>query len=97
MAEIKIRHGGRHFICQNGTNLLDALLEAGVFVDNPCNGKGICGKCKVKVLSEGLTPMTASEERLLKPEEISEGVRLGLHGGSDGGCGNRTAKKGTET
>ncbi len=76
MAEIKIRHGGRHFICQNGTNLLDALLEAGVFVDNPCNGKGICGKCKVKVLSEGLTPMTASEERLLKPEEISEGVRL---------------------
>ena len=26
-----------------GVDLLDTLLEEGVFVDNPCNGKGICG------------------------------------------------------
>ena len=32
-----------------GGDLLDTLLEEGFFVDNPCNGKGICGKCKVKV------------------------------------------------
>lgn len=76
MAEIMIRQAGKSFACQNGANLLDALLETGIFVDNPCNGKGICGKCKVKVLSEGVSPMTASEERLLKPEEISAGVRL---------------------
>ncbi|MXP77725.1 DUF4445 domain-containing protein [Lachnospiraceae bacterium WCA-9-b2] len=76
MAKIKIRQTGREIQCQDGTNLLDALLEAGIFVDNPCNGKGICGKCKVKVLSEGVSEMAASKERLLKPEEIEAGVRL---------------------
>ena len=94
MAEIKIRHGGRHFICQNGTNLLDALLEAGVFVDNPCNGKGICGKCKVKVLSD---PNDGFGGAAIKAGRDFRRSPSGLHGGSDGGCGNRTAKKGTET
>ena len=32
--------------CENGANLLQALLDAGIFVDNACSGKGICGKCK---------------------------------------------------
>ena len=55
---------------------MEVLQGAGVFVDNPCNGKGICGKCKVRVLSGGVSAMTASEERLLKPEEIQRGIRL---------------------
>ena len=32
-------------------NLLEKLRKEGRFVENPCNGKGICGKCKVKILS----------------------------------------------
>ncbi len=76
MAEIKVRQSGRRIACQKGENLLEALLRAGVFVDNPCNGKGICGKCKVRVCAGGASELTASEERLLKPEEAAEGVRL---------------------
>ena len=57
-------------------NLLDVLLEQGVFVDNPCNGKGICGKCKVKVLSGNISPMTLAERKWLKEEEIEAGIRL---------------------
>ncbi len=76
MAKIKIGDTGRDIECQEGTNLLEALVGAGVFVDNPCNGKGICGKCKIRVLSGGVSEMTASEERLLKPEEIESGIRL---------------------
>ncbi|MEZ3486493.1 MAG: ASKHA domain-containing protein [Lachnospiraceae bacterium] len=76
MAEIRIKQTGRKITCQTGENLLEALSGAGVFVDNPCNGKGICGKCKVRICGGGVSDMTVSEERLLKPEEIKKGIRL---------------------
>lgn len=34
-----------------GELLLDAALEAGVFIPAACGGSGACGQCKVKVLS----------------------------------------------
>ena len=73
MAEIRIKQTKRVIECREGENLLEVLLGAGVFVDNPCNGKGICGKCKVRVCSGKVSGMTPSEERLLKPEETAEG------------------------
>ena len=76
MAEIRIKQTKRVIECREGENLLEVLLGAGVFVDNPCNGKGICGKCKVRVCSGKVSGMTPSEERLLKPEETAEGIRL---------------------
>lgn len=59
-----------------GENLLEYLLAQGAFVDNPCSGKGLCGKCKVKVVSGEVSKMTSTEKTLLKPEEIEEGIRL---------------------
>ncbi|MEG0227349.1 MAG: ASKHA domain-containing protein [Lachnospiraceae bacterium] len=53
MATVTIRQTGKQIVCHTGANLLKVLLDGGVFVDNPCNGTGICGKCKVKVLSGG--------------------------------------------
>jgi len=35
----------------HGALLLDAALEAGVFIRAACGGSGACGQCKVKVLS----------------------------------------------
>ena len=57
-------------------NLLEVLLERGIFVDNPCNGKGVCGKCKIKVLSGDVSPMSAEERMWLKEEEVAAGIRL---------------------
>lgn len=54
MAEVIIRQTGQRIVCEDGANLLETLLGAGIFVDNPCNGKGKCGKCKVKVDGETL-------------------------------------------
>lgn len=34
---------------QKGEKLADVLIRNGVFVDRPCGGKGICGKCTVIV------------------------------------------------
>lgn len=38
-----------HLRVPKGTNLLEALRGAGIFVDAPCGGRGTCGKCKVTV------------------------------------------------
>lgn len=42
----------------------------------PCGGKGTCGKCKVRVLSGELSPLTEAEEKFLTREELDEGYRL---------------------
>lgn len=76
MTAIKIGQTGRRICCEKGANLLKVLLDAGVFVDNPCNGTGICGKCKVRILGGDLSPMSETERKLLKPEEVSYGIRL---------------------
>ncbi|SFB01844.1 Uncharacterized 2Fe-2 and 4Fe-4S clusters-containing protein, contains DUF4445 domain [Acetitomaculum ruminis DSM 5522] len=38
---------------EEGTNLLDAQIKAGLIPDAPCGGKGTCGKCLVNVLKGG--------------------------------------------
>jgi len=32
-----------------GTNLLEAAHQAGIIIDSTCGGKGVCGKCKVRM------------------------------------------------
>lgn len=72
---IKISNG-QAFEAEESKTLLESLLHAGEFIDNPCNGKGKCGKCKVRVLEGECTPLTDEEKRLLKQDEIDSGVRL---------------------
>lgn len=62
--------------CKNGANLLQTLLDAGIFVDNACSGKGICGKCKVKVLNGSLSEASETEKKVLKEQELADGIRL---------------------
>ncbi len=75
MPKISIKNGVE-LSCEKGKNLLEALVEGKVFINNPCNGKGTCGKCRVKALKDGFSPINATEMRLLKEEEISGGIRL---------------------
>ncbi len=62
--------------CKEGANLLQTLLDAGIFVDNACSGKGICGKCKVKVLKGSLSEPSETEKKVLKKQELEDGIRL---------------------
>ncbi|WIV12944.1 ASKHA domain-containing protein [Proteiniborus sp. MB09-C3] len=57
-------------------NLMQILIENDVFVDNPCNGNGFCGKCKIKLLEGELPQMSETEGRFLRQEEIADGIRL---------------------
>lgn len=38
-----------------GTSILEAVNNAGVNINNECGGAGICGKCRVKLLSGKIT------------------------------------------
>lgn len=76
MAEIRVRQTGKQIVCEEKESLLKNLLDAGVFVDNPCNGRGSCGKCKIRILSGNVSQISETEERFLSPEEIEEGIRL---------------------
>jgi len=64
-------------VCKKGTVLLEALTkEQTAFIDTPCGGKGLCGKCKVKAAGEGLPPLSEREQEKLTDQEIKEGYRL---------------------
>jgi uncharacterized 2Fe-2S/4Fe-4S cluster protein (DUF4445 family) len=58
-----------------GTTALEALERAGINIDTPCGGKGICGKCNI-LINKGITTATSIEEELLSEEEIKKGFRL---------------------
>ena len=85
MPKILIANGEELF-CEKGKILLEALVEGNVFINNPCNGKGTCGKCRVKVLENGLSAIHATELRLLKAEEITAGIRLACMATVEGDC-----------
>lgn len=50
MPEIRVKGSKKVIQCENGANLLKTLLKEGFFVENPCNGNGTCGKCKVRIV-----------------------------------------------
>lgn len=75
MPEIKVKGSKKVIHCANGANLLKTLLKEGFFVDNPCNGNGTCGKCKVKLLS-GSHPGIC----LSCLEEVTEDIEVELLG-----------------
>jgi len=61
---------------KEGKNLLKAAKDASIKLKDSCDGKGKCGKCKVKVISGNLTEPTDREIKELGAETIKEGFRL---------------------
>lgn len=90
MATIKIAGSNQELICKEGDNLLHVLIEHGIFVDNPCNGTGVCGKCKVRVQASqmAVSAMDETEQKHLKEEEIAQGIRLACMAKVCGGPGD---------
>ncbi|MEM3607895.1 MAG: ASKHA domain-containing protein [Candidatus Bathyarchaeia archaeon] len=80
MAALKIRFEdyGVEGEFEEGVTVLEVSRLLGVDLESICGGKGICGKCKVSIISsEGAVPRAApAEERLLSREELDKGVRL---------------------
>ena len=56
-------------------SLMSALIRRGSYLSAVCGGKGLCGKCKIR-LTEGFLPVTDSDRRVFSEEELKEGWRL---------------------
>ncbi|RJR46403.1 MAG: DUF4445 domain-containing protein [Desulfobacteraceae bacterium] len=58
-----------------GTTLMEAAAKAGVQLSNSCGGKGVCGKCRVRVLN-GKIHADKHSISILSGDEIREGYVL---------------------
>ena len=76
MTKIRISPGHRSITWDPSRSLMDQLLENGIYLDNACSGRGLCGKCRIRVVSGEGTPVTGEEEKLLSREELDSGIRL---------------------
>lgn len=73
--EIHKRDGVLSVEAQDGDNLLQVLRTSGISIDTPCAGKGICGKCSVRV--SGIEGGPSENERLLLGSSmLGRGYRL---------------------
>lgn len=63
---------------ETGANLMKSLLDAGRPVASSCNGDGICGKCRVIIVSgaENLSAINAREEILRTRLKIPTEYRI---------------------
>jgi Na+-transporting NADH:ubiquinone oxidoreductase subunit F len=56
-------------------SLFSVLNQNGIFLPSVCGGRGICGKCKCRVI-EGAGRLLLAEEKKLTKEEIQNSFRL---------------------
>lgn len=66
--------------------LAKTAKKSGIKIKLPCDGKGKCGKCKVKITGKNIPEATKNEEKLLKKKDIDEGIRLACETVIDKDC-----------
>jgi uncharacterized 2Fe-2S/4Fe-4S cluster protein (DUF4445 family) len=59
-----------------GKTILDAAREIGVYVDSQCNGKGKCGKCRIRIVEGNGSPFTTEEGEFIGQADRIQGYRL---------------------
>lgn len=82
----KVIVNDKEFFCQDGENLLKFLLKNGIYIENPCNGKGTCKKCGafLEKLSEDSDKENKTNFVLSCETEIEEDIRVTLEKENEG-------------
>ena len=78
MPKIEFQPSGKTIEVVSGTNLLKAAVTAGVIIESPCNGAGVCGKCKVRLSPASLSAVKTTPG-LLPSAETALGYVLACH------------------
>lgn len=56
--------------------ILQCIRELGIQLESPCNGKGICGKCKIRIKNGEVNKITKEEIDFLSKNEVENNIRL---------------------
>lgn len=56
-------------------SIMDGLIRHGTYLSAVCGGKGICGKCRIRV-TKGSLPPSPSDHKFFSEKELEEGLRL---------------------
>jgi uncharacterized 2Fe-2S/4Fe-4S cluster protein (DUF4445 family) len=73
---VLVRPGDRRFEVRPGQSVLEALTEGGLGLASYCGGRGICGKCVIRVLSGTPPEPDPEEQRYLSRRDFPSGSRL---------------------
>ncbi|MDR1727887.1 MAG: ASKHA domain-containing protein [Acidobacteriota bacterium] len=76
MYVIEFEPVGRRGVCPEGETLLECARRLDVDIVNVCGGAGVCGRCKVQVVSGAVSPPDAGEKEALTDREVADGYRL---------------------
>lgn len=55
--------------------ILELLQENDIYLSAICGGRGVCGKCRIRILT-GSLPVTLKDEKNFTREELKKGYRL---------------------
>ncbi|HCM27338.1 MAG: oxidoreductase [Treponema sp. GWB1_62_6] len=72
---VDINGGKKKLAVRGGSHLLGTLATENIFVASACGGRGTCGACKVKVLSD-VGPHLPTELPYMNAEEVEANTRL---------------------
>ncbi len=73
---VRLEPLGQTLYFERGSSLKDGLFPWGV--EFPCGGRGLCRRCRVRVL-EGSLPVAEEDRRAFSPDELAAGWRLACH------------------
>ncbi len=73
--QVRFMPDNRSAIVEEGTSLAEAARQADVFVKNLCGGEGVCGQCRVKILS-GRVDADDQSQAFFSQEELDAGYVL---------------------
>ncbi len=78
VATVRFEPSGREIRVVHETNLLDAVLQAGLGLGQSCDGIALCGFCRVKVLEglDNLSPAAEEERKILAAQHVGDDERL---------------------
>ena len=75
MSTLTILPFKKHVTLHTDESVLKALRRSGFEIEGPCNGQGICGKCRIRVEHPEMVPETP-HRRISESDSREKGIRL---------------------
>ena len=73
--KVKFKPENREVRIKDNETILEAALKNGIHINATCQGKGVCGKCKL-ILKQGIVKEKEKADELLTEEEIEKNYHI---------------------